>query len=191
MPLRIAGLTRVPRPLWIAVGIAAVALSARLAVPVPGSGVPQSAQTLAVLLVGAFLGARDGALALTSYVLLGALGLPVFSDGASGWAHLIGPTGGYLLGFVLVAGAVGHLADRGLLRAIAPALVVMLCGHVVILVSGWSGLALSLGPVAAFHQGVAPFVVGGILKSIVAAATVVAVAGRTKPDGPHEDRSAG
>jgi biotin transport system substrate-specific component len=163
-----------PRRLAVAlVGALAVAISARVAATLPGSSVPQSAQTLAVLLVGAVLGARDGALTLTAYLVLGALGLPVFADGASGAAHLVGPTAGYLLGFLVAASGVGWAGDRDLLRGFGPALAAMVAGHAVILLLGWSWLALTLGPSGAFAQGVAPFVWGGMVKSFLAAGVVV------------------
>lgn len=154
-----------------AVGL--VALSARLSVTIPGSPVPQSAQTLAVLIVGALLGARDGTLAVGAYVLAGGLGLPVFSDGAAGWSHLVGPTAGYLVGFIVAAWGVGLLADRGRLGALWSALIAMLAAHAVILALGWLRLAGSLGPVAAFEGGVGPFLIGGIVKSFLAAGFVV------------------
>jgi biotin transport system substrate-specific component len=147
-----------------------------VAATVPGSSVPQSAQTLVVLLVGALLGARLGAATLVAWLLVGGLGAPVFAGGASGWEHLVGPTAGYLLGFTVAAAAVGRLAERGLLRRPAPALAVMIGGHGVILALGWARLAGTLGPTTAFRQGVAPFVVGGVLKSLAAVAVVVAVA---------------
>jgi len=177
-----AGSARNAWPLRLAMvsaGVLAVALSARLAVTIPGSSVPQSAQTLAVLLVGALLGARDGGLTLTAYLVLGGLGLPVFADGASGWAHLVGPTAGYLVGFVAAATAVGWLSGRGLLRRIPGALAVMMGAHAVILLLGWMRLAGTLGAGDAFAAGVAPFVVGGTVKSALAAGLVVGLGMRS------------
>lgn len=157
----------------LAVAVLAIALSARVATTLPGSSVPQSAQTLAVLLVGAFLGARDGSIALVAYLLLGGAGVPVFADGASGWAHLVGPTAGYLLAFALTAGLVGWLADLGRLRGLLPALAAMLGGHALILGLGWIRLALTLGGAEAFQAGVAPFIAGGVAKSALAAAVLI------------------
>jgi len=170
----------------VAVGVATVAISARVTATIPGVGVPQSAQTLAVLLVGAVFGARDGSLSLATYLILGGMGAPVFAEGASGWEHLVGPTAGYLLGFVAAAAAVGRMADLDRLRRIGPALGVMLGAHAMILALGWARLALTLGATPAFQQGVAPFVLGGILKSIVAALTVLGIAKFTKavPEPP-------
>lgn len=155
-----------------ALAVCLIAVSARVSATIPGTSVPQSAQTLAVVLVGAFLGARDGTLALVCYMLAGAVGVPVFADGGSGWPHLVGATGGYLVGFALAAGMVGSFADRGYLARLPTALVVMFAGHLLILGLGWLRLASSLGPREAFAGGVAPFVWGGLAKSVVAAAVV-------------------
>ena len=175
-----------PRGGWLrrlslmALGVVAVAVSARVTATIPGVGVPQSAQTLAVLVVGALLGARDGSLSLAAYLIVGGIGVPVFAEGGSGWAHLVGPTAGYLLGFVAAAAATGRMADLDRLRRIGPALGVMICAHALILGLGWARLSLTLGPAQAFWQGVTPFILGGILKSVVAALAVVAVARFTR-----------
>jgi biotin transport system substrate-specific component len=161
----------------VVLGVLGVVLCARVTFPVPGSAVPQSAQTLGVLVVGALLGARNGTLALAGYLVLGGVGLPVFADGASGWAHLVGPTAGYLAAFVLVAGAVGRAAELGHLRRSGRAVAVMFGGHVVILALGWSRLAWTMGAYRAYEVGVAPFLVGGIMKSLTAAA-IAWLAGR-------------
>ena len=165
----------VRRLLLVAVGVVVVSVSARLSATIPGSTVPQSAQTLAVLVVGSLLGARDGALALMAYLILGGVGVPVFAEGGSGWAHLVGPTAGYLLGFVVAAAATGRLADLGVLRRIGPAIAAMVCGHTLILALGWLRLAWALGAASAFWQGVAPFALGAVLKSLLAALTIVIV----------------
>jgi biotin transport system substrate-specific component len=153
--------------------VTAVALAARVSVPVAGTEVPQSLQTLAVLVVGTWLGARLGALTLAVYVLIGGLGLPVFSDGGAGWDHLVGSSGGYLVGFIVAAGAIGACSDRGLTKRVIPALASMLGGHALILTFGWAWLATSVGAAGAFSGGVAPFLIGGVVKSLVGAAVVV------------------
>jgi biotin transport system substrate-specific component len=109
---------------------------------------------------------------MAGYLFLGGVGLPVFADGASGWAHLVGPTSGYLAAFVLGAGAVGRAAELGHLRGPGSAVAVMCAGHVIILFLGWSRLAWTMGPHPAYDVGVAPFLVGGITKSGAAAAIV-------------------
>ena len=97
----------------IALGALVVAAAAQVALPVPLSPVPMTLQPLAVLVVGALLGAAGGGAALVLYLALGLLGLPVFAGGSSGVLHLLGPTGGYLLAFPVAAGLTGALARRG------------------------------------------------------------------------------
>jgi biotin transport system substrate-specific component len=165
----------------ITAAVLATAVAAQIDVPVPGSPVPQSLQTLAVVLSGTWLGAVGGAMALLTYVLLGALGLPVFAGAAAGAATILGPSGGYLLGFVfgaVVSGALSRSAE-GTVRwqRVLPA---GLAAHALILGTGWLGLTRLVGTAAAWQQGVAPFIWGGVAKSAVAAG-VVAVVGRWRP----------
>jgi biotin transport system substrate-specific component len=156
-------------PALLTLAVLAVAVSARVSVPVPGSPVPQSLQTLAVVLVGAFLGARRGGLALALYLLVGALGLPVFADGAAGAAHLVGPTAGYLLGFVLAAMLVGRSVEHDGRGGFLRAFFAMLLAHLMILGLGWTRLALALGMPDAMRSGVLPFLWSGAAKSVLGA----------------------
>jgi biotin transport system substrate-specific component len=153
-----------------------VATAAQFSVPVPGSSVPQSLQTLAVVVVGTLLGPRDGTIALILYLVAGAIGLPVFADGASGWQHLTGSTAGYLAGFVLAAALVGAAGPSPWWRV----LITMIIGHAVILFAGWLRLQFMIGPGPAWQRGVAPFIVGGLVKSAVGSAVVrmAAISGR-------------
>jgi len=159
----------------LVVGVLLLAACAQVSVPVPGTPVPQSLQTLAVVLVGAWLGAGWGAAAVLAYVALGAAGLPVFADGAGGVEHLFGPTAGYLVGFVVGAAGMGWWLRRGdddgsgFVRCAAGAV----AAHALILGLGWLRLAMIVGVAAAWAEGVEPFVVGGIAKSVVAAAVLV------------------
>ena len=162
--------------------VAVIALSARLSVTIPGSSVPQSAQTLAVLLVGSLLGSRYGTLSALAYLFAGGFGLPVFADGAAGWSHLVGPTSGYLIAFVLAAGAVGWFTEHGQAQRAFTAFAMMLFGHLLILTLGWLRLSWALGPGPAYHAGVEPFVIGGIVKSILAA-TIAFTASRFYLEG--------
>lgn len=155
--------------LLIAVAILAVAVCARVDVVIPGTPVPQSLQTLAVVVVGGALGLRLGGLALIAYLVAGAVGLPVFAGGASGLSALGGPTAGYLAGFVLGAATMGWWADRGWAARFAAAFGGAMVAHAVILLAGWSWLALDIGAGAAWSGGVAPFLIGGLVKSAVAA----------------------
>src|ERR671916_391327 len=89
------------------------ALAAQVVVPLPFTPVPLTGQTFAVLLTGALLGSRLGALAMALYVFEGAIGLPFFRGGAGGFGHFSGVTAGYLLAFPAAAFVTGHLSERG------------------------------------------------------------------------------
>src|ERR671929_2233196 len=118
-----------------------VALSAQVAVPLPWTPVPVTLQTFAVLLTGALLGARLGALALLLYLFEGACGLPFFSMGRGGLAHLLlAPTSGYLLSYPLAAFVTGWLAERGWDRRFPTAAAAMALGSLVILPGGGARL---------------------------------------------------
>lgn len=147
-----------------------IAISAQLAVLLPWSPVPVTGQTLAVLLVGALLGSRRGSLAVLTYIAEGALGMPVFAGGAFGLARLFGPTGGYLLGFVLAAALVGWLAEQGWDRRVLTTAAAMALGNLAIYVVGVLGLSAFVGGIQpALAAGVAPFIVGDIFKLTLAA----------------------
>lgn len=157
-------------------GSALIALSAQVALPVPGSPVPVSGQTFAVLLVGAALGSRLGAATVALYIFEGAGGLPVWTPvGAPGAARLVGPTGGFIVGFLLAAFVVGLLAERGWDRRIWTAAAAMLVGNVVVYLCGLPGLAMylaSMGRALALegvlNAGLFPFVLGDLYKIVLA-----------------------
>lgn len=153
------------------------ALGAYASVRIPGSAVPVTMQTLVVSLAGALLGARLGALSQATYLLAGALGAPVFSGGAAGFAWLMGPTGGFLLAFPLAAAVTGMLTAGSLTRPGAAGALRLAAGiflgTLVIFAGGWAQLTLLTGdPVNALRVGVLPFLAGDVLK--VVAATLVA-----------------
>jgi biotin transport system substrate-specific component len=163
------------RPVFIAVGALLVALAAQFTVPVPLSPVPMTLQPLAVLAVGGIFGAWEGVSALVLYLVLGALGFPVFAGGGSGPIHFLGPTGGYLLAFPVAAGVTGALvaaAPRSILRV----LLACAAGMALIHVGGVAQLAL-LGrdPALALRVGFVPFLTGDLLKVGLAAAVILAV----------------
>lgn len=152
---------------WLVAGLA------QIEVPLPFTPVPITGQTLGVLLVGAALGAGLGVLSMALYLTQGALGLPFFSGGDSGagFLALSSATGGYLWGFVLSAGAVGWLAERGWDRSVRSSIGAMFLGEVVIYLAGipWLMYALDAPLIEALELGLAPFVVGDTLKLLVAA----------------------
>lgn len=146
------------------------ALSAQVAIPLPWTVVPITGQTFAVLLTGALLGSRLGALAMIAYLIEGASGLPFFAAGGSGLARLLfSPTSGYLLSYPAAAFVVGLLAERGWDRRFVTAAAAMALGSVVILLGGWAWLSRFVAPAAAWQMGVAPFLIGDLVKIALAA----------------------
>lgn len=145
-----------------------VAASARI--QIPSLPIPFTLQPFAVLLVGAALGSRRGALALIAYLLEGMAGLPVFAAPPfGGLAYLAGPTAGYLLGFVPAAFIVGFLAERRWDRHFLTTAAAMAIGQMVILTCGFAWMSVAIGMSAAFASGVLPFILGDILKIALAA----------------------
>ena len=166
---------RVRDILLIVTGSLFVAAMAQVRIPLPFTPIPLTGQTFAVLLVGAALGSRRGAASLLLYLLQGMIGLPVFAGGASGLAVLVGPTGGYLVGFAGAAYLTGLLAARGLDRRIPSAFLVFLAGEAVIYLFGVAWLSLFLGFQRAILAGLLPFLIGDALK-LAAAALVLPTA---------------
>jgi biotin transport system substrate-specific component len=160
--------------LWITVFAVANAVAAR--VEIPHQPVPYTLQTLVVLLAGAFLGARNGALSQMLYLVIGALGLPVFAAGRIGFAALLGPTGGYLLAFPIAAAVVGYLIHRR--RTLAWSFFSMLIGLTVIFTLGTVQLYAVVFKdwVKAFDAGFLIFSWWDILKLSMAAMTYNEVA---------------
>jgi biotin transport system substrate-specific component len=148
------------------------ALAAQVVLPLPFTPVPLTGQTFAVLLTGALLGPRLGALAMLAYLAEGAAGLPFFRGGAGGVGHLSGATAGYLLAFPAAAYVTGYLAERGWDRRFLTAAAAMALGSLVILACGWAWLALTFGGTQAFRLGVAPFLPGDVIKIALAAAVL-------------------
>ncbi len=150
-----------------------VALTARISIELSFTPVPITGQTLGVLLTGALLGSRRGALALLVYLAEGAAGLPVFAGGAAGFARLLGPTGGYLLAYPLAAGLVGLLAERGWDRSIWRAGMTMLLGNLLIYLIAVPWLSWFVGSLTlALAKGMLPFIVGDALKIALAAVSL-------------------
>ncbi len=146
-----------------------IAIMAQLTVYLPFSPVPITGQTLAVLLVGALLGSSRGSMAVLAYLAEGVSGMPVFAGGHAGAIVLASPTGGYLLGFVIAAYAVGWLAERGWDRNIAFTAAAMLLGNALIYLSGLTWLSQFVGVQNAPMVGLYPFIIGDVIKIAIAA----------------------
>jgi biotin transport system substrate-specific component len=164
---------------WLIAGLA------QLEAHLPFTPVPVTGQTLGVLLVAASLGPRLGGASIALYLVQGAAGLPFFAGGTSGWDVLTlgSVTGGYLWGFAVAAAVVGSLAERGWDRDLRRAATAMLVGEVAIyaIAIPWLMVAADLPIGRAFALGMAPFLVGDLVKLVAAAAllpTAWRVAGR-------------
>jgi biotin transport system substrate-specific component len=158
------------------------ALAAQVVVPIPGSPVPITGQTLAVLLAGAVLGSKAGAGSQLIYWGMGAAGLPFYSNGTGGWEVATGATAGYLVGFIVAAWVVGRLAERGRDRAVDSALPTFLAGNMIIYLFGVTWLLISVPSITTMTEaltvGLLPFVIGDALK-ILAASLLLPAAWKT------------
>jgi biotin transport system substrate-specific component len=146
------------------------ALLAQVSIPVAGSPVPITGQTLAVVLTAAALGPARGLAGQALYLLLGAVGLPFYSDASGGFHVVTGATGGYLVGFLPAAYLIGLAARQGQDRRITRALPLFALGQLVIFAVGvpWLAIVANLGAAEAVSEGFTPFVVGGIVKAVLA-----------------------
>ena len=144
---------------------------AYIRIPLPFTPVPITLQTFFVILAGALLGRKLGFLSQAGYLLIGIFGLPVFTGGAYGFARLFGPTGGYLIGFVLAAYAIGKLLGNDNDAPFVKIVGAMLVGLAILFVTGTIQLAyvMHTSLEKAVALGVLPFIPGDIIKSIAAA----------------------
>jgi len=145
------------------------ALAAQVEIRLPWTPVPITGQSFAVLLSGVVLGARRAFLAQMLYLLEGCAGLPVFSGGAAGFLHLVGPSGGYLVGFPFAALATGLLAERAWDRKPLTMFATMLAGSAVIFALGLAQLARFMPLDQVLQAGLLPFLPGDLIKSGIAA----------------------
>ncbi|MDJ1009520.1 MAG: biotin transporter BioY [Paracoccaceae bacterium] len=160
--------------LIVALGVAAIALAAKIRVPM--WPVPITMQTFAVLTVGAVAGLRLGGLTLLAYLALGAAGLSVFTGEGAGLAYMAGPTGGYLVGFLVAALLVGWLAERGWSRSVPGMVGALLLGNLAIYAFGlpWMAwlFAAERGWEFVLQWGMTNFLLGDALKLALAAVLV-------------------
>ena len=148
-------------------------LSAKIQIPF--WPVPMTMQTFVVLVLGVAYGWRLGAATMLLYLVEGAMGLPVFSgtpERGIGLAYMMGPTGGYLVGFVLAAGLCGWLAERGWDRTLGRVTVAMLAGHALILGCGVVWLSSIMGWDKAIQFGLSPFLAATVFKTALAVAAL-------------------
>ena len=144
------------------------ALAAQVTIPLPFTPVPITGQTFAVLLAGAALGARLGAMSQGLYWVLGAVGLPFYADASGGWEVATGATAGYLVGFVVAAFVVGLLAERKQDRNVLTAVPAFLFGSAIIYLFGvtwlWYSVEAFTTAEEAMAAGLTPFIIGDLIK---------------------------
>jgi biotin transport system substrate-specific component len=153
----------------VVLGAALVGGFAQLYVPL--WPVPVTGQTLAVLLVGSTLGAVRGALSMVVYAAVGGIGIPWFSEASHGWSVIAGPTGGYIIGFIFSAAFIGWLAERQWDRQFFKAAATFLGGSLIVFAIGlpWLSFVLKTDLPTTLEYGLYPFILGGIIKAIIAA----------------------
>jgi biotin transport system substrate-specific component len=174
-PLVLADLVpgaRVRDAVLVASGVLLTALLAQVAVPVPGTPVPITGQTLAVVLTAAALGPLRGVSVQVLYMAAALLGLPFYSDASGGFDVVFGATGGYVIGFIPAAYLIGLAARHGADRKLWKSLPLFVAGQAVVFAVGVPWLALSLGLTAtqALEGGFYPYILGGVVKAAVASA---------------------
>ncbi|NGX45956.1 MAG: Biotin transporter BioY2 [Chlamydiae bacterium] len=149
-----------------------IGLLAPLAIPLPFTPVPLSIASQLILGLAVLLGSKRGFAAVALYLAQGAMGLPVFASGNSGPLYMMGPTGGYLLGFLCAAFLVGYFSERMKKPSSGALFSILFLGSVAVLLVGALHLALFVGADKAFMMGVVPFLPGALLKSAVACAVI-------------------
>ncbi len=145
-----------------------VAIAAQLYLPLPFSPVPITGQTFAVLFLAALYGNNRGGLTVLTYLILGIIGRPVFASGAFGIATIIGPTGGYLVGFLPAAYIVGFLSKRRWDRQAWSTAMSMIIGNIIIYLSGTAWLSQFVGWDHVLQLGIIPFLIGDAAKIALA-----------------------
>ncbi len=145
-----------------------ISLFARISIPLPFSPVPIALQGHVCLLLGVLLGSRLGALTVLTYLFQGALGLPVFALGKAGLPILLGPTGGYLIGYVLGAWMTGYMVERSGSKNLRQTTLAMVIGNLMIYLCGLSQLSLFVGIERVFFLGMLPFLIGDCFKLCIA-----------------------
>ena len=166
--------TALTEALFVVGGIGFISLLAQIAIPVPGSPVPVTGQTLAVLLIGTTYGARLGFITFATYLLAGVAGAPIFAGSTHGIEKVIGATGGYLVGMLVASLLLGYLADRKADQKFRTSFPALLLGDLVIFTFGlaWLHASLDMTWAATFKAGLTPFILGEALKIAITATSL-------------------
>jgi biotin transport system substrate-specific component len=170
--------TALTEALFVVGGIGFISLLAQISLPVPGSPVPVTGQTLAVLLIGTTYGARLGLITFASYLLAGIAGAPIFAPSATSANHgldrIVGATGGYLVGMLVASFVLGYLADRKADQKFKTSFPALLLGDAVIFAFGltWLHASLDMTWSATIKAGLTPFILGEALKIAITATSL-------------------
>ncbi len=158
-----------PWKVAVSFGVAAlVGVLAQIRIPLPFTPVPITLQVFGVIAAGLFLGSIWGAISMLIYATIGAMGMPWFTGFSGGIHHILGPTGGYIIGFIVASYIAGTLANRGRYFS----LIGSIAGIITIYLFGMAGLmAYGMNVYQAFYAGVAPFIAVDIIKGIFAGGT--------------------
>ncbi|MGY1673841.1 biotin transporter BioY [Geodermatophilus sp. SYSU D00710] len=154
----------------VALGVLFTALLAQVSVPVPGSPVPVTGQTLAVVLTAASLGPVRGVAVQVVYILSALVGLPFYSEASGGWDVVVGATGGYVFGFIPAAYLIGLAARHGADRRFLTSVPLFVAGQAVVFAVGvpWLAFATGMSASQALEAGFYPFIIGGLIKAAIA-----------------------
>ena len=170
--------TALTEALFVVGGVGFISLLAQISLPVPGSPVPVTGQTLAVLLIGTTYGARLGLMTFATYLLAGIAGAPIFAPSATSANHgidrIVGATGGYLVGMLVASFVLGYLADRKADQKFRTSFPALLLGDLVIFTFGltWLHASLDMTWAATFKAGLTPFILGEVLKIAITATSL-------------------
>jgi biotin transport system substrate-specific component len=152
-----------------------IALSAYVYIPLSFTPVPITLQTYSVLTLASLMGSKRAPLSVVVYLMLGALGFPVLSEGRAGLEVMFGATGGYLLGFIFSSYMVGLLIEKGWDRSFLKALFTFCIGQLLIFVPGLLWLGQFTGYETVLEKGFYPFIIGGIVKAALCVTTSLSI----------------
>lgn len=157
---------------WLKTFIGANLIAIFAQISVPMYPVPITGQTLALTVVGFALGRKAATAAVITYLLEGAMGLPVFANGAAGFQHFFGPTGGYLLGYIPTAYVLGYFCDKGILQSFWKSVAVALFASAITFACGLAQLSFFVPEGKVLELGLYPFILGGVIKAALASVLV-------------------
>ena len=166
--------TALTQAVFVVSGVGFISLLAQISVPIPGSPVPVTGQTLGALLIGTTYGARLGFITFATYLFAGIAGAPIFASGSHGFEKITGATGGYLVGMLVASVILGYLADRNADQKFRTSFPALLFGDLVIFTFGlaWLHASLDMTWAATFKAGFTPFILGEALKIAITATSL-------------------